>query len=292
MLMTASASAQQPNVVIQWNQAALQGVRDSSLGPPMVARALFILNNCIYDAWAAYDSTAIGTVNGGSLRRPSEERTDANKKEAISFAAYRAAIDLFPWDKLSVFDPLMTALGYDTGYVSTNPSFPDGIGNIACNSILMRRHNDGSNQLGTLTASGVPYADYTEFMPLNAATTVPLGSNYDYQSLEPNFWQPLTYFNGKALTTQVFVGSQWQNVTAFALSSSSEYRTYAAQFGPAQYGSKAYEKQAQELITISAHLNDREKMIAEYWANGPHTNCRQGTGICSVNMYPCETTTP
>ena len=29
-----------PNVVIQWNNAALQGVRDSKIGPPMVARAL------------------------------------------------------------------------------------------------------------------------------------------------------------------------------------------------------------------------------------------------------------
>jgi hypothetical protein len=33
------------NVVIQWNQAALQGVRDSKLGPPMVARALAICSH-------------------------------------------------------------------------------------------------------------------------------------------------------------------------------------------------------------------------------------------------------
>ena len=31
-----------PNVVIQWNNALLQGVRDSKIGPPMVARALAI----------------------------------------------------------------------------------------------------------------------------------------------------------------------------------------------------------------------------------------------------------
>jgi len=45
-----SAFAQSPNVVIQWNNAVLQGVRDSQLGPPMVARALFVVHNCIYDA--------------------------------------------------------------------------------------------------------------------------------------------------------------------------------------------------------------------------------------------------
>ena len=80
-----------PNVVIQWNNAALQGVRDSSLGPPMVARALFIVHNCIYDAWAAYDKKALGTVFGASLRRLHSERTLANKNQAISFAAYLLA---------------------------------------------------------------------------------------------------------------------------------------------------------------------------------------------------------
>src|SRR6267143_2101173 len=63
------ALAQSPNVVVQWNDAALQGVRDSKIGPPMVARALFIVHNCIYDAWAAYDRTAVGTVFGRALRR-------------------------------------------------------------------------------------------------------------------------------------------------------------------------------------------------------------------------------
>ena len=48
-----------PNVVIQWDNAALQGVRDSKLGPPMVARALAIVHTCIYDAWAAYDDRAL-----------------------------------------------------------------------------------------------------------------------------------------------------------------------------------------------------------------------------------------
>ena len=47
-------------VVVQWNVAALQGVRDSRIGPPMVARALAIVHTCIFDAWAAYDKRAVG----------------------------------------------------------------------------------------------------------------------------------------------------------------------------------------------------------------------------------------
>ena len=155
---TISAFAQSPNVVIQWNNAALQGVRDSKIGPPMVARALFIAQNRIYDAWAAYDQTASGTVFDGSLRRPKSERTLANKNQAVSFAAYHAAIDLFPFDKVPVFNALMTSLGYDLNDNSTDPATPAGIGNLTCQAILTARHNDGSNQLGNLTARGVAYA--------------------------------------------------------------------------------------------------------------------------------------
>src|SRR3954469_21399036 len=43
-----------PNIVVRWNSAVLQGVRDSKLGPPMVARALAIVHTCMYDAWALY----------------------------------------------------------------------------------------------------------------------------------------------------------------------------------------------------------------------------------------------
>ena len=58
------------SVVLRWNAAALQGVRDSRLGPPMVARALAIVHTCAYDAWAAFDSHAVGTRLGAVLRRP------------------------------------------------------------------------------------------------------------------------------------------------------------------------------------------------------------------------------
>ena len=34
------------SVVVRWNQAILQGVRESKLGPPMVSRALAIVHTC------------------------------------------------------------------------------------------------------------------------------------------------------------------------------------------------------------------------------------------------------
>jgi hypothetical protein len=62
----------------------------------VVARALAVVHTARYDAWAAHDATAVGTRLGGSLRRPADERTVDYKSKAISYAAYRALLDLFP----------------------------------------------------------------------------------------------------------------------------------------------------------------------------------------------------
>src|SRR5919198_5853501 len=94
-----NANSRDDSVVVLWNQALLQGVRESRLGPPMVSRALAVAHTCAYDAWAMYDRDAVATQVGGALRRPPAERTLANKQKAISFAAYRAALDLFPGSK-------------------------------------------------------------------------------------------------------------------------------------------------------------------------------------------------
>src|SRR5579859_7384360 len=258
-----------PTIVAQWNNAALQGVRDSKFGPPMVARALAIVNTCIFDAWSAYDKKAVATQLGGRLRRPKWEHTDANKGKAISFAAYRAAVDLFPADKATVFDPLMAALGYDPTDQSTDVTTPSGIGNVACKAVLTFRHDDGSNQLGNLTTSGVPYADYTHYKPVNPPSTVPVNPA---TVVDVNRWQPLQYIDGSGkFVTQSFVGAQWTQVIPFFMGSAEEFRSFIAMFGPARSGSVGFLQQAEELITLSANLTDRQKMIAEYWANGPHT---------------------
>jgi hypothetical protein len=196
-----------PNVVIQWNNAALQGVRDSKIGPPMAARALAIVHTCIYDAWAAYDQHALGTQLGGNLRQAPSHRRIANKNKAISFAAYRAAVDLFPGDKVTVFDPLMAKLGYDPTDISTDMTTPSGVGNLACAAVLAFRHNDGSNQVGNLTASGVPYADYTGYVPVNPPSTVPVNPA---TVVDVNHWQPLSYFDATGtFVTPKYIAPFW-----------------------------------------------------------------------------------
>jgi hypothetical protein len=262
----ATSAALQPDLALQWNSAALQGIRDAKLGAPMVARALAIVHTCMYDAWAAYDERAIGTQLGAALRRPASERTLANKEQAISYAAYWALVDVLPVDTNAVYVPLMKELGYDPNDDSTDIETPTGIGNVACAAVLEFRHHDKSNQLGDL-AQG-PYSDWTGYSAVNAPSPVPARA----APFDPNHWQPLTYVNSTGdLMTQRFVGAQWCNVTPFALESGDEYRWLMGRFGPATYGSKEYQEQAEELVAMSAGLTDKEKMIAEYWSDGPNS---------------------
>ena len=264
------------SVVLRWNEAVLQGVRDSKLGPPMVARALAIVHTCIFDAWAAYDHRAVGTRLAGALRRPPRERTLANMNTAISFAAYRAAVDLFPGDRASVFDPLMRRLGYDPANTTDNLS-TEGVGNGAARAVLEFRHRDGANQLGDEPGGkpGVAYSDYTGYKSTNDPMDLRPGSKFDSATVRhPNRWQQLRYIDASGADfTQPYVGAQWQHVTPFALLNVAQLRSPT---GPARFGSAAYESQARALLALSAGLNDEQKMIAEYWADGPHSELPPG----------------
>ena len=72
------------NLALKWNDAALRGPRDSRLPAPEVARALAVINTCIYDAWVAYDDVAQGTQMEDAIRAPVPERTIKNKEKALS----------------------------------------------------------------------------------------------------------------------------------------------------------------------------------------------------------------
>jgi hypothetical protein len=140
-------------------------------GPTVVARALAVVHTAMYDAWAAYDATAVGTRLGGSLRRPPEERTAAYKSKAISYAAYRALLDLFPTraGDLTGETGFMAELGYDPADTSVDPTTPQGIGNLTAQAVLDFRHRDGANQLGD-EPGGTPamrYSGWTGYAPVN-----------------------------------------------------------------------------------------------------------------------------
>lgn len=256
--LTVIVSAQNvsDNVVLQWDQAALQAVRTTKMGPPMTARALAMVHTAMYDAWAAYDDRAIGTRLGGTMRRPPSEWTSDNKIEAISYAAHVVLMDLFPTQS-AIFDAVLTQRGFDLKNHSMNLTMPAGVGHVAAEALLELRHRDGSNQHNG-------YADTTGYQPVNTAT----------QITDPARWQPLAVADGKGgFTIQKFLVPHWGGVIPFALESGDQYRPAVTLPAP---GSAEYQAQARELMSYSSLLTDHQKMLAEYWADGPASETPPG----------------
>ncbi len=266
--------ASQDSIVIQWNSALIEGQRHHGIPPTAQARALAIMHTCIYDAWAAYDAKAAGTRLGATLRRPAKERTLANQQKAISFAAYRAASDLYANDKAGVFDPLMAKLGYDPKDTSTDKATASGVGNTACQAVLDFRHTDGSNQMGNTPGGtqGEAYSDYTGYKPVN--DVMDLSKPFDPSTVkDPGHWQPLTYTdeNGKVVAP-TFLSAQWGKVVPFALTSATQFLSGR----PAAPGTDQYKTQAQQLLEFSANLTEKQKVICGWWASGPNMELPPG----------------
>src|SRR5262249_24546239 len=192
---------------------------------------------------------------------PIREATSENKRKAISYAAYRCLVDEFPRKRESL-DGSMRRLGYDPRNESTDVATPEGIGNVAAKLVIDHCHHDGANQLGDLEPG--PYEDYTGYIPVNGPDRIN----------DPDHWQPLRIIDHGDLIIQRFVTPFWNRVMSFALTSPDQFRP-----GPPhsyQRNREEYQRQARELIDISAHLTDREKVIADFWADGPSSETPPG----------------
>jgi hypothetical protein len=239
------------NVVLQWDEELLQAVRALPPGPTVTARAINVVHTAIFDAWAAYDARALGTRLRGSLRQPAAERTLTNKNKAISFAAYKALVDLFPARQFDFAEQMTALFGEDW---ASDTSAPVKVGNTAAQAVLDYRHADGSNQLNG-------YADTTGYKPVNTGDTI----------VDPWRWQPLRVPLGTG-PEQRATTPQWRNVKGFALSSPWQF----AVPGPDRLLNSFDPKHIDNLLALTSNLNDRQKVTAEYWADGPKSEFPPG----------------
>jgi hypothetical protein len=261
-----------PDKTVQgWTRTALQAIQAARPGPPMAARSLSVMYTCMYNTWCAYDATAVPTSPGQPARRPAIEHNMANKAAALSHAAYTALVDQFPTQK-AVFDGYLKQLGYDPVQAPADPGLPAGLGTTVARAEIEFCHADGANQLGDLTPSGVPYADYTGYAPVNPPLVLALPTPREAIP-DPSRWQPLTYADASgAVRTPIYLGAAWDRVRPFALASGSQYRPGP----PARFGTAEYEEQARRIVDVQAALTDEQKAIAEYWNDGPGTDLPPG----------------
>jgi hypothetical protein len=272
------------NLILQWNAAALEAIRalgklpDTSPsrprgGPPQVARSLGVIYSAVYDAWAAYDDVAKPAYSS-TPRRPVAQRTEGNRRKAISQAAYRAVIDQFP---PAIFEPVFKAHfedllasllaldGLAPGDPNSSAGNPVGVGNLAADAVLAYRHADNANQAGF-------YADTTGYVPQNAPMTVLLPAAADAIA-QVGRWQPLAYLNTSfEAKAPAFIAPHWGLVKPFAMASGSQFRP-----GPPQSAlSQGFLDQARHVVEVQAGLTPTHKVIAEYWADGPNSELPPG----------------
>jgi hypothetical protein len=238
--LTSFPPSDNDNVVLQWNNEALECIRALRTSPPVNARALFIIHSAAYDAWAAYDAKAVGTRLGRTLRRPAAERTTANKNQAISHAAHRAASSVWPGCQAS-WDAQLEALSYSTGDATTAA----GVGRTAADAVLAHRANDGANQAND-------YADTSGYRPVNPPAPAPV--------VDPWRWQPQP--------GQTAAVPHWRHVRTFNPNAIPDTQVANPP--------RSVSQTADNILKESAGLNDRKKSIAVYWADGPGSETPPG----------------
>lgn len=208
----------QHSVARQWNEVLLDAIRVDIPKPTVHGRNLYHTSAAMWDAWAVYESTAIGVFVTEKLF-PGD--VAAARDEAISHAAYTVLKHRYRFGPGEVpsqtsFDALMDALGYDRTNLSTVGDSPAAVGNRIGQTIIDFGLSDGANE-GPL----LDYADDTGYHPINNSLVFDLPGAGMF---DPNRWQPLAFDylilqNGIVIgaAVQEFLGPNWGKVAPFGM---------------------------------------------------------------------------
>src|SRR5215217_6143765 len=226
------------NLVLQWNQAALDAITDPGVPairrtPPVAARSLAIAHTAIYDACAAYQALT-------ALFGPRAQ-----------------------------FDALLANQNSTPG----DPAPAAQVGQKAAADILAARANDGAN-----APSYTDPTDWNNSPAnINKPTPTPVVVTPEQphiQPIDPNKWQPLINPDG---TVQSFLLPHWALVKPWALSSGSALRPSGPALrltgsgGGDKGGNGQVVQEVNQALNYSAGLNDQTKAQAWYWSDGPNS---------------------
>ena len=202
-----------------WDEEILQAIRLDTPHPPVHARNLFHFSVAMYDAWAAYDPTAVGYL---FHEKHTANDVAAARREAISYAAYRILTERYAFSKsasntLATLRARLASLGYDTNNSSLDPSTPAGLGNAVAATVSAFFIEDGARQ--TAAYQDLP-ASAGGYQPVNQPLVTGLPGT---SATDLNRWQPLAITNAvdqngfPAGPIQKFLGAQWLGVRPFAM---------------------------------------------------------------------------
>jgi hypothetical protein len=228
----------------------------------------------MYDAWAAYDTTARQYLHQEKL---STLDVDTARNEAISYAAFGLVQHRFvtgpggngPGASETMVDirQQMTDLGYDPDFTSTAGSSPAAVGNRVAQTVIAHGLADGSNEVNQ-------YANPPGFTPVNLPLTFDLPGT---TMVDPNRWQPLHFLGGRIdqfgrpinESTQKSLSPYWGDVTPFAMTPAqrSANGVYLDQGPPTQLGgptdAEFKQVEALSMICLSAQLDPNDGVMID-----------------------------
>ncbi|MDB6138881.1 MAG: Alkaline phosphatase [Verrucomicrobiaceae bacterium] len=275
-----------PSAARIWNEQNLSAIRINVPNPPAHARNLFHTAAAMYDAWAAYDPTAIGYLYNEKITSLPAD-IEAARFEAISYAAYRILRSRYASGNgaatnLANFDTQLTALGFSTSIAQaglTTNTTPAELGKRIGQAVLNYGATDGFGN------TNYPQA-YDSSVNGNVALPMSvLGNNGESPThlnmplgvglpsgTSPNLWQPLdlvTSVTQNGIPTpggpQTFVGVQSLATAPFSLTRSDNSKPWLDPFGgPSKLSTPgnpstsdaAYKANVLDVLTKSSLLND------------------------------------
>jgi len=150
MLLTAGGAAivgqaepARPDMVLKWNEIALEAIRAERTPPPVAARNLAIMHLAIYDAVMAIERTHQPYLVDVTAA------PGTSREAAVATAAHRTLVALFPRER-ETFDK---ALARSWLEVPAGPGRDNGaeLGNYVAQQMLEARCNDNSAEIGKYT---------------------------------------------------------------------------------------------------------------------------------------------
>jgi hypothetical protein len=236
-------------------EASAREVDRNGPRPTVLSRAMAIPVTAMFDAWAAYNATAVGTQLGPAFRRPPAERTFANQHDAIGQAMLRTLTFVYPADAAFLIEAAKR-LSFTLNNDIRDPSSPHGVGNLVADAIIAVRDNDGSNHRND-------YVDTTGYQPRNSATNI----------VDPDRWQPIEFTLASGQKIQPgFLTPQWSRVVPFALQRSDDFRPAP----PPKVGSRQLLDEITHVVELNARLTCKEKALVEFMRDGPRSTGQSG----------------
>ena len=233
MVIVRSPESAGKSIARRWNEQNLAAIRIDFPEPTTHARNLFYTSVAMWDAWAAYDSQALGFLHNESA---SPGDIEATRRESISYAAFRVLSERYANSVnsntiLASLNLFMTELGLDPANTNITGSTPSALGNRVARTVLDYAASDG-------------WADPSSFLNGSYTPTnnpLPVAESGAVMN-DPNRWQPLLFQEARtqnehpADLIQSFLDPHWGGVRPFALASLAERNLYFDPGAPPELG--------------------------------------------------------